>query len=91
MRLAAIGLLLAAAAFAQKIEIESDAAADFSKYHTFNIVNGRLNSRNPSLNSELVRKRLDADIQRYLGAKGLCLCPRAGPTSRRCMPDPRPS
>ena len=71
MKLAAIGLLLAASGFAQKIEIESDAAADFSKYHTFNIVNGRLNSRNPSLNSELVRKRLDADIQKNLEARGL--------------------
>ena len=71
MKTVAIGLLLASAAFAQKIEIESDAAANFSGYKTFVITDGRLNSRNPSLNSELVRKRLDADIQKYLGAKGL--------------------
>ena len=58
-------------AFAQKIEIESDQTVDFSKFHTFAIRDGRLNSRNPSLNSELVRKRIDADIQKYLQAKGL--------------------
>jgi len=43
----------------------------FPNFHTFAIRDGRLNSRNPSLNSELVRKRIDADIQKYLQAKGL--------------------
>lgn len=71
MRTIAFGMLMTLVAFAQKIEIESDAAADFSRYKTFVIVNGRLNSTNPSLNSELVRKRLDADIQKYLGERGL--------------------
>ena len=63
--------MAALSAFAQKIEIESDQTVDFSKFHTFAIRDGRLNSRNPSLISELVKKRLDADIQRYLQAKGL--------------------
>lgn len=64
-------LLCTLGALAQKIEVESDQAADFTKYKTFAIRSGRLNSKNPSLNSELVQKRLDADIQKYLGAKGL--------------------
>lgn len=75
MKTVALGMLLALSAFAQKIEIESDAAVDFSKYKTFAIRDGRLNSKNPSFNSELVRKRLEADIQKYLGAKGLTFVP----------------
>jgi hypothetical protein len=71
MKTLALGMLIACSAFAQKIEIESDATVDFSKFKTFAIRDARLNSKNPSLNSELVRKRLDADIQKYLGAKGL--------------------
>lgn len=67
----ALGALLAFGAFAQKIEIESDQAVDFSKFKTFGIRKGRLNSKNPSLNSDLVRKRIDADIAKYLQAKGL--------------------
>ncbi len=75
MKLLALSLLMALSAFAQKIEIESDQAVDFSRFKTFAIRQGRLNSKNPSLNSELTRKRLDADIQKFLGAKGLALVP----------------
>jgi hypothetical protein len=71
MKTVALGMLLALAGWAQKIEIESDASVDFGRFKTFAIREGRLNSKNPSLNSELVRKRLDADIEKYLGAKGL--------------------
>jgi hypothetical protein len=71
MKTLALGLLITFAAFAQKIEIESDQTVDFSKFKTFAIRDGRLNSKNPSLNSDLIRKRLDADIQKYLQAKGL--------------------
>ncbi len=52
--------LLTLSAFAQKIEVESDASVDFTKFKTFAIRDARLNSTNPSLNSELVRKRIDA-------------------------------
>ena len=45
--------------------------ADFSRYKTFAIRSGQLNSKNPALNSELVKKRLEADIERALTAKGL--------------------
>jgi hypothetical protein len=75
MKILALGLLLAGIALAQKIEIESDQSADFAKFKTFAIRDGRLNSKNPSLNSDLVRKRIDADIQKYLSAKGLTFVP----------------
>ncbi len=69
--LATIPILLAASAAAQKVTVEFDRAADFSKYKTFAIRDGRLSSKNPALNSDLVKKRLDSDIERYLTARGL--------------------
>jgi Domain of unknown function (DUF4136) len=71
MKTLVLGLLVTLAAFAQKIEIESDQAVDFSKFKSFAIRDARLNSKNPSLNSDLIRKRLNADIQKSLEAKGL--------------------
>jgi hypothetical protein len=58
-------------ACAQKITVESDSTVDFSKYHTFLIRMGRLNSRNPALNSDLVKKQIEVDIERDLTARGL--------------------
>ena len=78
MKLAILTCLAIAPAFAQKIETEFDQAVDFSKFKTFAIRDGRLNSRNPSLNSELIRKRIDADIQKAFEAKGLTVAP-SGP------------
>jgi len=75
MKLILLGLLAVAGAFAQKVEIEFDQSVDFSKFKTFTIRDGRLNSKNPSLNSELVRKRIDADIEKYLEARGLEFTP----------------
>ena len=57
--------------FAQKVNIEFDQSVDFSKYRTFAIRDGQLNSKNPALNGELVKKQIDADIVRFLTAKGL--------------------
>jgi Domain of unknown function (DUF4136) len=71
MRLIAVGLLLGPSMFAQKIEIEFDQSVDFSKFKTFAIRDARLNSKNPSLNSELIKKRINADIVKFLEAKGL--------------------
>ena len=69
---AAVMVLLAApAAFAQKVNVEFDRAADFAKYRTFAIRDAELNSNNPALNSDLVKKRIDEDIERFLSAKGL--------------------
>jgi Domain of unknown function (DUF4136) len=75
MRLLILGLLTIGTAFAQKIEIEFDQSVDFSKFRTFAIRDGKLNSKNPSLNNELIRKRIDADIQKFLEARGLEFTP----------------
>jgi Domain of unknown function (DUF4136) len=66
-----IPMLFAASAFAQKVEIEFDQSVDFSRFKTFAIRDARLNSKSPSLNSELVKKRINADIVKFLEAKGL--------------------
>ncbi len=71
MKTLTLGLFLALGVFAQKIEIEFDQAVDFSKFKTFAIRNGQLHSKNPSLSSELIKKRIEADLQQYLTAKGL--------------------
>lgn len=63
--------LFATSLFAQKVEIEFDQAVDFSHFKTFAIRSERLNSKSPSLNSELVKKRINADIVKFLEAKGL--------------------
>lgn len=70
-RVIALALLTAAGALAQKVNIEFDRSVDFSKFHTFAIRAGNLNSRNPALNSDLVRKQIDEDIIHFLTAKGL--------------------
>ncbi len=79
MNLLVLGLLAAPGAFAQKVTVQFDQAADFSKYRTFAIRDGQLNSKNPLLNSELVKKRIESDIERYLTAKGLTEAP-SGPS-----------
>lgn len=66
-----LALLAAPGVLAQKVTMEFDQSADFGKYKTFAIRAGELNSKNPALNSDLVKKRIDADIERYLTAKGL--------------------
>jgi hypothetical protein len=71
MKTVAFGFLVAVSAFGQKIQIESDAAVDFSRFHTFAVRDGRLNSRNPSLNNELVKKKIEADIVKAMEARGL--------------------
>ena len=57
--------------FAQKITTEFDEAVDFSKFKTFAVRDGRLNSRSPALNSELTKKRIVTEIERALTARGL--------------------
>jgi hypothetical protein len=68
-------LLTALTAWAQKVHVEFDPAAPFLKYHTFAIRGGRMNSRNPVLNGELVKKRIEADIANYLTHRGLAIVP----------------
>jgi hypothetical protein len=69
--LAIFSLSLAHGTFAQKVTMEFDRGADFSKYKTFAIRDGELNSKNPVLNSDLVKKQIDADIKRALEGRGL--------------------
>jgi hypothetical protein len=69
-------VLLALAATArplhgQKVSIEFDQAADFTKYKTFAIRRGELNSKNPALNSELVKKQIETALVRDLTSRGL--------------------
>jgi hypothetical protein len=66
-----LGLLAAQGSRAQKVTMEFDQTMDFGKYKTFAIRDGRLNSSNPALNSPLVKKQIEADIERDLTAKGL--------------------
>jgi len=66
-----LGLLAARGAQAQKITMEFDQGADFTRFKTFTIRSGELNSRNPALNSDLVRKQIESDIASNLTAKGL--------------------
>jgi hypothetical protein len=68
-----LGMLLAQGARAQKITMEFDQSADFSRYRTFAIRDGQLNSRNPALGGELVKKQIETDIQNDLTAKGLTM------------------
>jgi hypothetical protein len=69
--LLALTLLAAHSASAQKVTTEFDQSADFSKYKTFAIRGSELNSKNPALNSDLVKKQIDADIIKALEGRGL--------------------
>jgi hypothetical protein len=64
-------LIVVHSALAQKVTMEFDQAVDFSKYKTFAIRDGELNSKNPALNSDLVKKQIYNDIKRALEARGL--------------------
>jgi len=66
-----LSLLASRGALAQKVTMEFDQSADFTAFKTFAIRDGQLNSRNPALNSDLVRKQIESDIAKDLAAKGL--------------------
>jgi len=80
-----VNLLAGFGALAQKVTVQFDSSADFSKYKTFAIRNGTLNSRSPALNSELVTKQIEADIRRDLTARGLTEA--TGATGEMGMPE----
>jgi len=63
--------LVAGAAWAQKVDIESDDSVDYSKYKTFRIGEGQLKSKAPSLNSDLTRRKIENEIRKRLIEKGL--------------------
>jgi hypothetical protein len=56
---------------AQKVTVEFDETRDFSGFKTFSLLSGKIHSRNPSLNNELVTKKLDALIRKRLTERGL--------------------
>jgi hypothetical protein len=71
MRWMLLLLAAASAASAQKITVEFDESVDFAKFKTFMIREGALNSKNPALNSDLTRKKIDGLIEKYLNARGM--------------------
>src|SRR5271169_4701328 len=71
MRWTLLLLAAASAAWAQKITVEFDESVDFAKFKTFMIREGALNSKNPALNSDLTRKKIDGLIEKYLNARGM--------------------
>jgi hypothetical protein len=62
-------LLATPGVLAQKITVEFDQAADFSRYKTFAMREGQLNSNRPALSSELIKKKIEADIEQNLTAR----------------------
>ena len=66
-----MGLVWAGSAFAQKVTTEFDDTVDFSKFKTFAVRDGQMNSPSPVLQGELTRKRIITAIERALTAKGL--------------------
>jgi hypothetical protein len=56
---------------AQKVTTEFDEEHDFSDYKTFAIQDGKIHSKNPSLNNDLVLKKVDGLIRKRLTARGL--------------------
>ena len=68
-----LSLVAARGAPAQKISTEFDEKADFSKYKTFAVREGQMNARSPAMNGELTRKRVQAEIEKALTAKGLTM------------------
>lgn len=69
----AVGVVLASvgSAFAQKVNAEFDDTVDFSKFKTFAVRDGQMNSPSPALNNELTKKRIQTAIERALESKGL--------------------
>lgn len=60
---------------AQKITTEFDEERDFSDYRTFALLNGKIHSKNPSLNNDLVHRKIDGLIRKRLTERGLTEVP----------------
>ncbi len=72
LQLACLTLLfLAVPLTAQKITIEFDEARDFSDYKTFALLKGAIHSKNPSLNNDLITRKLETIIRQRLTERGL--------------------
>lgn len=66
-----LGLLFLSFALAQKVTVEFDHSADFSRYKTFAIRDGQLRTKNPALDNDIVKKRIESEIAKRLTDKGL--------------------
>jgi hypothetical protein len=51
--------------------VDFDPKADFSKFKTFTIPKGKINAKDPELNTDLVEQRIEEAIRQQLLAKGL--------------------
>ena len=71
LKILTCGLVAVLCGFAQKIDVQFDQAADFTRYKTFAIRDGQIHSRQPSLNNELVKKHIENQIEINLTKKGL--------------------
>lgn len=66
-------LLSATPSLAQTVSVESDESVDFTKFKSFAVLEGKLTSRSPALNSDLTKQRIAKEIETALTAKGLTL------------------
>jgi hypothetical protein len=66
-----LAVLAMSAAFGQKITIESDDSADFSRYKTFRLMEGQIKGKNPVLDNDLTRRKIEDAIRKRLVEKGL--------------------
>ena len=64
-------VLLAVPVFAQNVTTDFDESVDFKKFRTFAVREGEVKSQSPALNSDLTKKRIAAEIEKALVAKGL--------------------
>jgi hypothetical protein len=69
--LSLLAVLAPSAARAQKVSAEFDQSVDFTKYKTFIVRDGQVNSKNPAINGELAKKNLQTEIENDLMARGL--------------------
>ena len=67
----AIAAIAVSALLADERSVDADPDVDFSRFRTFAIRRGNINSRKPELNSPLVRHRIEGAIRSELTAKRL--------------------
>ena len=63
--------------YVQRITTEFDEGVDFSKFKTFAVRDGQLNSPSPALNSDLRKKRIETEIERALKRDAGASVPRS--------------
>ncbi len=71
MRALALGVIAVCRILAQDVQVEFYPSVDFSKFTTFSIGESQLDSKNPSLNNDKIKLRLNLLIQKSFEEKGL--------------------